>query len=58
MNGLVFASYRFFMKLQLESPESVPTLTQITLAGIGSGIVSSYAFEITLIVVDHLTGLV
>ncbi|XP_006461713.1 hypothetical protein AGABI2DRAFT_118570 [Agaricus bisporus var. bisporus H97] len=41
MNGLVFASYRFFMKLQLENPESVPTLTQITLAGIGSGIVSS-----------------
>lgn len=41
MNGLVFASYRFFMKLQLETPESIPTLGQITLAGAGSGIVSS-----------------
>ncbi|KAF9454417.1 carnitine/acyl carnitine carrier [Macrolepiota fuliginosa MF-IS2] len=41
MNGLVFASYRFFMKLQLDNPGSIPTLTQITLAGAGSGIVSS-----------------
>lgn len=48
MNGLVFASYRFFMKFQLDNPESVPTLTQIALAGAGSGIVSSYAIEILL----------
>ncbi len=41
MNGLVFASYRFLMKFQLDSPESTPTLTQIALAGAGSGIVSS-----------------
>ncbi|KXN86207.1 Mitochondrial carnitine/acylcarnitine carrier protein CACL, partial [Leucoagaricus sp. SymC.cos] len=41
MNGLVFASYRFFMKLQLENTKSVPTLAQIALAGAGSGIVSS-----------------
>ncbi|KAK0215080.1 carnitine/acyl carnitine carrier [Armillaria fumosa] len=41
MNGLVFASYRFFMKIQLENNSSIPTLTQITLAGAGSGIVSS-----------------
>ncbi|TFK73731.1 carnitine/acyl carnitine carrier [Pluteus cervinus] len=41
MNGLVFSSYRFFMKLQLENSESIPTLTQIALAGAGSGIVSS-----------------
>ncbi|KAK0452747.1 mitochondrial carrier domain-containing protein [Desarmillaria tabescens] len=41
MNGLVFASYRFFMKIQLENSSSIPTLTQIALAGAGSGIVSS-----------------
>ncbi|KAI5826759.1 mitochondrial carrier [Schizophyllum commune Tattone D] len=41
MNGLVFASYRFFMKIQLEDAHSVPTLWQIFLAGSGSGIVSS-----------------
>ncbi|KAG2021029.1 carnitine/acyl carnitine carrier, variant 3 [Coprinopsis cinerea AmutBmut pab1-1] len=41
MNGLVFASYRFLMKLQLENADDTPTLTQIALAGAGSGIVSS-----------------
>ncbi|KNZ74994.1 Mitochondrial carnitine/acylcarnitine carrier protein CACL [Termitomyces sp. J132] len=41
LNGLVFASYRFFMKLQLDHNEATPTLTQITLAGVGTGIVSS-----------------
>ncbi|PPR05226.1 hypothetical protein CVT24_010332 [Panaeolus cyanescens] len=41
MNGLVFASYRFFMKLQLPDTNTIPTITQIALAGIGSGIVSS-----------------
>ncbi|KAG5641319.1 hypothetical protein DXG03_005540 [Asterophora parasitica] len=41
MNGLVFSSYRFFMKLQLAHADAIPTLTQITLAGMGSGIVSS-----------------
>ncbi|GLB41531.1 putative mitochondrial carrier (TC 2.A.29) family protein [Lyophyllum shimeji] len=41
MNGLVFSSYGVFMKLQLGHSEAVPTLTQITLAGAGSGIVSS-----------------
>ncbi|KAK0202319.1 carnitine/acyl carnitine carrier [Desarmillaria ectypa] len=41
MNGLVFASYRFFIKSQLETSSSIPTLTQIALAGAGSGIVSS-----------------
>ncbi|KAF9038674.1 mitochondrial carrier domain-containing protein [Panaeolus papilionaceus] len=41
MNGLVFASYRFFMKLQLPDANAIPTITQIALAGMGSGIVSS-----------------
>ncbi|KAF8159263.1 carnitine/acyl carnitine carrier [Crassisporium funariophilum] len=41
MNGVVFASYRFFMKAQLESSNSIPTIAQIALAGAGSGIVSS-----------------
>jgi hypothetical protein len=42
MNGLVFASYRFFMKIQLENDKDIPTIAQIALAGAGSGIVSSY----------------
>jgi len=41
MNGLVFSSYGFLTKLQLENAESTPTLTQITLAGAGSGIIAS-----------------
>ncbi|KAF5354553.1 hypothetical protein D9758_011200 [Tetrapyrgos nigripes] len=41
MNGLVFSSYRFFLKVQLENNDSVPTLAQIALAGTGTGIVTS-----------------
>ncbi|KAF9012871.1 mitochondrial carrier [Hymenopellis radicata] len=41
MNGLVFASYRFLMKIQLDNGNCIPTLTQIALAGAGSGIISS-----------------
>ncbi|KAJ2916248.1 hypothetical protein MD484_g4169, partial [Candolleomyces efflorescens] len=41
MNGLIFASYRFLMKLQLEHADAVPTLGQIAIAGAGSGIISS-----------------
>jgi len=41
MNGLVFSSYRFLLKIQLDNPTSIPTITQIALAGAGSGIVSS-----------------
>ncbi|KJA22839.1 hypothetical protein HYPSUDRAFT_138765, partial [Hypholoma sublateritium FD-334 SS-4] len=41
MNGLVFASYHFLLKLQLPSADAVPTLAQIALAGAGCGIVSS-----------------
>lgn len=41
LNGLIFASYRFFIKIQLEKDQAIPTLLQIALAGAGSGIVSS-----------------
>ncbi|KIK05677.1 hypothetical protein K443DRAFT_120438 [Laccaria amethystina LaAM-08-1] len=41
MNGLVFASYHFFMKLQLEDSSTTPSIIQIALAGAGSGIISS-----------------
>ncbi|TFK48487.1 mitochondrial carrier [Heliocybe sulcata] len=53
MNGLVFSSYRFFMKLQLTDATAVPTLTQITLAGIGSGIVSSIITTPTELIKIH-----
>ncbi|KAJ7173590.1 carnitine/acyl carnitine carrier [Mycena filopes] len=40
MNGLVFASYNFFLRLQ--SPITADaSLAQITLAGVGSGVVSA-----------------
>ena len=42
MNGLVFASYRFLLKIQLDNLTSIPTIGQIALAGTGSGIISSY----------------
>jgi hypothetical protein len=41
MNGVVFASYRFLMKAQLEHDKAIPSLTQIALSGAGAGIVSS-----------------
>jgi len=45
LNGFIFASYRFFLKLQLDHSEAIPSLTQVALAGVGSGIVTSYAFR-------------
>ncbi|KAJ3837660.1 carnitine/acyl carnitine carrier [Lentinula raphanica] len=41
MNGLVFASYRFFLKVQLNDNSEIPTLSQIALAGTGCGVISS-----------------
>ncbi|KZV88202.1 mitochondrial carrier [Exidia glandulosa HHB12029] len=41
MNGLVFASYGFLMRVQLAEPTDEPTLGQIALAGAGCGIVTS-----------------
>lgn len=41
MNGLVFSSYHFLLKLQLSHADAVPTISQIALAGAGCGIVSS-----------------
>lgn len=41
MNGLVFSSYGFIMKLQLDRAGALPTLTQVALAGAGSGIITS-----------------
>ena len=46
LNGLIFSSYRFFLKLQLDHSGAIPSLTQIALAGAGSGIVTSYAFRL------------
>ena len=42
LNGVVFASYRFLLKLQLSDVTQEPTLAQVTLAGIGCGILASY----------------
>ncbi|KAJ3934132.1 MAG: carnitine/acyl carnitine carrier [Lentinula lateritia] len=41
MNGLVFASYRFLLSIQLDNSSSMPTMSQIALAGAGCGVVSS-----------------
>ncbi|WWD20676.1 hypothetical protein CI109_105152 [Kwoniella shandongensis] len=43
INGVVFTSYSFFMKLQLEPhSEKEPTLGQIFLAGAGSGFIGAF----------------
>ncbi|KAI0258659.1 mitochondrial carrier domain-containing protein [Gloeopeniophorella convolvens] len=43
LNGMVFATYRLFMKLQVrhDAPGTEPTLAQIFLAGAGCGLVST-----------------
>ncbi|KAI0065507.1 mitochondrial carrier [Artomyces pyxidatus] len=41
MNGLVFSTYRFFMKLQMRHDGQVPSIAQIGLAGAACGVVSS-----------------
>ncbi|KAH9911983.1 mitochondrial carrier [Fomitopsis serialis] len=41
LNGLVFSSYGWLTKVQLETERSIPTLTQVTLAGAGTGIICS-----------------
>ena len=42
LNGAVFAGYKFLVKVQLDNADVQPTLTQVTLAGIGCGVVASY----------------
>jgi len=41
MNGLIFASYNFFLRLQCQGSIRDASITQIALAGVGSGIVSA-----------------
>ncbi|KAI0653564.1 mitochondrial carrier [Cubamyces menziesii] len=41
LNGLVFSTYRSLMRAQLDDENATPTLTQIHLAGAGSGVISS-----------------
>jgi len=41
LNGMVFASYRWFMKAQLGDENETPSLFQLGLAGAGSGVMAS-----------------
>ncbi|KAJ7460694.1 carnitine/acyl carnitine carrier [Mycena latifolia] len=41
MNGLVFASYAFFLRLQHTADAGSASLVQVALAGVGSGVVSA-----------------
>ncbi|OCH86542.1 carnitine/acyl carnitine carrier [Obba rivulosa] len=41
LNGLIFTSYKYLMNSQLHREGDIPTLTQITLAGAGSGVIAS-----------------
>ncbi|KIP01222.1 hypothetical protein PHLGIDRAFT_131326 [Phlebiopsis gigantea 11061_1 CR5-6] len=41
LNGVVFASYRFLLKIQLDHADVKPSLSQVTLAGIGCGVLAS-----------------
>ncbi|KAG1735924.1 mitochondrial carrier domain-containing protein [Suillus paluster] len=40
MNGLIFASYKFFLKAQM-TDDSIPSLTQVTIAGCCCGVAMS-----------------
>ncbi|RPD57283.1 mitochondrial carrier [Lentinus tigrinus ALCF2SS1-7] len=42
LNGIVFSSYRSLLHAQLDDDNAIPTLTQVNLAGAGTGIISSY----------------
>ncbi|KAF9996673.1 hypothetical protein BGZ80_006788 [Entomortierella chlamydospora] len=42
VNALLFGVYGFFMDIQMKNPGDDPTLTQIFLAGTGSGVVNSF----------------
>lgn len=39
---MIFASYRFFTRAQVDSDDAMPTISQVFWAGAGSGIVSTY----------------
>ncbi|KAF8336237.1 mitochondrial carrier [Amanita rubescens] len=41
LNGLIFSSYHFFLKVQHESNDAIPTLTQIAIAGALTGVICS-----------------
>jgi solute carrier family 25 (mitochondrial carnitine/acylcarnitine transporter), member 20/29 len=41
LNGIAFGTYGFFMKAQLQNDQKEPNLSQVFIAGAGSGVVSS-----------------
>ena len=41
LNGIVFGTYGFFMKAQLQNEQHEPSLSQVFIAGAGSGVASS-----------------
>ncbi|KAM6497345.1 carnitine/acyl carnitine carrier [Amanita muscaria] len=59
LNGVTFALYRFFVKLQLDSRDAIPTLGQVCIAGILTGIVCCFINAPTeLIKIRHQDQLV
>ncbi|OSD04946.1 mitochondrial carrier [Trametes coccinea BRFM310] len=58
LNGLVFSSYRFFMRAQLDNEKDTPTLAQINLAGAASGVLSSLITTPAELVKIHQQSLV
>ncbi|KAG1771454.1 hypothetical protein EDD22DRAFT_570915 [Suillus occidentalis] len=41
MNGLIFATYKFFLKAQMVDDGSIPSLTQVAIAGSCCGVAMS-----------------
>ncbi|GBE89433.1 Mitochondrial carnitine carrier [Sparassis crispa] len=58
LNGLVFSSYRFLMKSQLSDENATPTLTQINIAGAGSGVIASLITTPTELIKVHQQSMV
>ncbi|KAH9851995.1 mitochondrial carrier [Lenzites betulinus] len=58
LNGLVFSTYRSLLQAQSGDEHTIPTLTQINLAGAGSGIISSLITTPAELVKIHQQSLV
>ncbi|KAI0730404.1 mitochondrial carrier [Earliella scabrosa] len=58
LNGLIFSSYRSLLRAQLDDDNSTPTLTQINIAGAGTGIISSLVTTPAELVKIHQQSLV
>ena len=56
LNGLAFTGYHFFLNVQRESNDAMPTLTQVAIAGGLTGLIGSSVFFLLLSLLIHPTN--